>query len=152
MMGTSSHNLEQALNTYDVPTGPGQYNLPDLVASKQTDAKKRNGPSYTIGSPRIRVTLNPDTREAIPTVTKSPSPDKYRVPDDNVRFKKLYAPNYSEKKFFEIGNMPRIRQQVPVQYCNIDGMSANRTFDLRSDNSQVSAYMTQLTRVGVRYK
>ena len=74
--------------------------------------------------------MNPDTKNSIPSNLITPSPDKYKVPDDNIYFKKNKIAQVNEKKFFELTNMPKIRAQVPVQYCGIDGVSANKTVDL----------------------
>ena len=69
----------------------------------------RNGPSFSIGQIRSRTTVNPDTKEGIPSNLITPSPTKYVPPQDNIYFKKNKIAHSNEKKFFEPTNMPKIR-------------------------------------------
>lgn len=57
-----------------------------------------------------------------------------------------------EMKFFEPSNMPKIREQVPVQYTSIDGMAAKRDVDLNNINSRNSSYLSNTVQDNSRYK
>jgi len=150
--GTNPQALAQALKTYEIPVGPGSYNLPDLINKPQVSARNRNGPCPTIGVPRPRLAVNPETRSAIPSVTANPSPSNYQVPTDNSKFKRSKLAVNKECKFFEPTNMPKIREQVPVQYTSIDGMAAKRDVDLNNITSRNSSYLSNTVQDNSRYK
>jgi hypothetical protein len=83
-----------------------------------------NKPHFTIGLPRLNNVLSPETRNIISSPHKTPGPDVYQVPDDNINFKrntmnlKTITP-----KFFEIKNMSAIKEKTPIQYTGLDGVS-----------------------------
>ena len=74
--GTNPQAIAQALKTYEIPVGPGSYNLPDLLNKPQVSARNRNGPCPTIGVPRPRLAVNPETRSAIPSVAATTSNER----------------------------------------------------------------------------
>ena len=71
-----------------------------MTGRNSTIASVRNVPSFSIGV-RVPININPETRNMIPDKFKTPSPDKYNVPADNVYFKKVGLAPLNEKKFFE---------------------------------------------------
>lgn len=73
---------------------------------------------------RRQLNLNPENKYIIPSPHKSPSPAAYSKPSDNINFRRKSAMiSPSEKKFFAIENMHRVKAAVPVQYTAQDGVS-----------------------------
>ena len=109
MLGTSVENLRRAINTYANDVGPGQYNRVDSVGKLQPNSRNRNMPSVTMGVPRVKAVLNPETRGMIPSNLKTPSPDHYTINTDNRNFNRNgMSISTKEERFFNIRNMSQI--------------------------------------------
>lgn len=79
-----------------------------------------------MGAPRHVNVLNPETRSGIPSPHKTPSPQDYVVPTDNINFrKKRVSVQSKQERFFTPTNMPKIKASVPVQYTAVDGLSSS---------------------------
>ena len=150
--GTTMENLMRALKTYQNNVGPGQYHQPSLTGRNTQISGIKNVPSFSIGSP-LQIHVNPETRNMIATKFKTPSPNQYDIPTDNLYFKKVMIAQIKEKKFFEPVNMPSIRARVPVQYSSIEGIPSEALVEkgLRLANYQGGSQAASYRRVGIGF-
>ncbi len=77
MSGTSLDKIKQALKTFQTDVGPGQYEAPVMIGGNVHNSRKKNVPSFSVGMPRRKNVVNPDTRNIISSKDKNPAPTHY---------------------------------------------------------------------------
>ena len=86
MSGTSVEKLKVALSRHQTDVGPGQYESQTLIGGFVTPSKNVNFPKYSLGSRRKSNVVNPETRNLIMSPHKTPGPDVYSYPRDNIYY------------------------------------------------------------------
>jgi len=91
-----------------------------LIGKKHFVSRTKNSPGFSIGQPRS-LNLNPETKRIFTGRNQTPSPSSYKVPTDNIKFRRNTVVEYKEPKFFEPTNMSKIKALVPIQYTGQNG-------------------------------
>lgn len=86
MSGTSLDKLKVALSRHQTDVGPGQYESQTLIGGNAPASKNLNQPKYSLGIPRKTNVVNPETRNLILSPHKTPGPDVYTYPKDNIYY------------------------------------------------------------------